>query len=955
MFMEVVRLKKIAAVLAVLLAVSVYFLARAYNFEIDNPDTLRAAVVYFGESASADNTYNSLKTSSAAMLETDKLEASASDYSKYDILYIDKSVTTAPAFNSAAVERFVSDGGSVFLDNETYDLFTKDFIGAADFAYVAGCPASMEYPPLSENGITKIQGLLWDFCDLYKNYSNFIDTLQYKQYGVGVIPSTAQVVTAYNGLGIYTLNQYGVGYVFFSNPLLPNGFTVGNLSPSDTGEPLAASAVGAGKLIRDYFAEFVSLKKYGYAVETAYGSNGSVAAAWSVEVSDLNDIAQNTAADFEAVCERYGQLGSFNYVRNPYKNNYRAESVTYALYDDGYAMDRCENAYSTGTHFVSGGKWLELSAAENGRAYPYPCNINNDTKPDLICGSSDGYIYYYEGIGMNGNYELKEAVRLTDASGIEINTGGYSSPCLADYDGDRKDELITGCADGTVRLYKILDNMTLENQGVILTTGLIDPMPSAGDLNGDGVIDIAVGSRTGELRVYYADAAMNGVQYSGYNTYETRTSWCAPCIADTDEDGKAELYAGTKEGYIGVFGSGIEYYLVGKEANVDGNDNLKFGQNCVPRFFDINGDRKLDLICGSLEYGMAIPIDSKYFPYKDQLNKAFEDFHNRGMYIGSSILTYEHADPYHETREMAYHKNAFDAYDLEFTKGAAQHTGFVSKLGYDALYGNAAGYDGTFAAEHEAGILWNSGARFPGSGTDAGNGAEYSLLTPFYLKNGLLILPPSNTPEGSGAYTYTSAKYETPLIFRTALGGDTEDKVKRADKAVSTYGYNFVNEEELAKMSAAALNTRVTAGRKDNTIYITARSREKEQPLYDKNYQNSVGVKVIFDNNIAADDYKTDADVTSVRDNCLYVSLNRTVRISKNIEDNNMKITSVNLPANIHRYGQSATIGFKDGGLMTATVEGTAQTTSAGWQTITQDGKTTFRKYGKADVLRISR
>ena len=947
-------MKKIAAIIAILLAASVYFLARAYNFETENPDTLRAAVVYYGESASADNTYLSLKTSSAAMLETDKLDASASDFGGYDILYIDKSVTFAPSFNSAAVERFVSDGGSVFLDNETYDLFSREFIGASDFAYVDGCPVNMDYPNLSENGITKIQGLIWDFCDLYKNYSNYQDTLRYKQYGVGVIPSTAQTVTSYDGLGIYTLNQYGIGYVFFTNPLLPNGFTAGNLSPMDTGEPLAPSAVGAANLMRDYFAEFVSLKKYGYAIETTYGSNGSAAAAWSVDVSDLTDIEQNTAADFEAVCERYGQIGSFNYVRNPYKN-YRAESVTYLLGGNGYENDRYENAYSSGTHFVSGGKWLELSQNENGRAYPYPCDINKDGKPDLICGSSDGFIYYYEGIGMRDNYELKEAVKLTDTNGEPVSAGAYSSPCLADFDGDGKDELLCGSENGTVRLYKILDNMTLENQGAILNTDLTDSMPSAGDLNGDGIMDIAVGSATGELRVYYGDASLSGTEYSGYNTYETLTSWCAPCIADTDSDGRAELYAGTREGYIGIFGNKIEFYMTGTECNSDGNDNLKFGGNCVPRFYDLNGDRKLDLICGSLEYGMAIPIDSKYFPYREQLASAWSDFNERNIYIGASVLTHEYADPYHDAREIAYHKNAFDAYEQEFPLGASQHGGAVSKVGYDTHYDNVAGYNGTFAAEYDANILYNSGARFPGSGANAGSGAEYSLLTPFYLKNGMLMLPPSNTPDGSGAYTYVSAKYETPLIFRTDLTVDAEEKVKRADKAAVTYGYTFAGEDELAKMSAAALNTRVKAGRKDNTIFITARPRDNKQPLYDKNYQNSVGVKVIFDNNISAEDYKTDADVTSVRDNCLYVSLNRTARVSKNIDDNNIKITSVNLPANIHRYGQSATIGFKAGGMMTATVEGNAKTTSQGWETITQDGKTTFRKYGKAEALRITR
>ena len=951
-------MKKIAAILGIALAVGVFFLARAYNFETDNPDTLRAAVVSFGESASAENTYNILQSSAAATLETDKLDASVTDYSGYDILYIDKSVTSAPNFNSAAVEDFVMGGGSVFLDNETYTLFNKEFIGAADFAYVDGCPVSMDYPSLDENGITKIQGLIWDFCDLYKNYSNFADTLQYKQYGVGVIPSTAQTVTSYDGLGIYTLNQYGIGYVFFTNPLLPNAFTVGNLSPADTGEPLAASAVGAGKLMRDYFAEFVSLKKYGYAIETVSGSNGSLAAAWSVDVSDLTDIEQNTPNDFEAVCERYGQISSFNYVRNPYKNNYRAESVTYLLNDDGYAMDRYENAYSSGTHFVSGGKWLTLAddaSADKNRAYPCPCDINNDGKPDLLCGSADGYIYYYEGLGMSDNYELKEPVKLTDTDGEAVSTGAYSSPCLADYDGDGNDELLTGGENGIVRAYKITDNLTLEDMGIILNTDLKDPMPSAGDLNGDGTIDIAVGSASGELRVYYGDASLSGTEYSGYNTYETLTDWCAPCIADTDGDGRAELYAGTAEGYIGIFGSRIEYYMTGTECNSDGNNNLKFGNNCVPRFYDIDGDHKLDLICGSCEYGMAIPIDSKYFPYCEQLTETFKNFTDRNIYVGASVLTHDHADPYHDAREIAYHKNAFDAYELEFANGASQHGGTVSKVGYDALYDNMQGYDGTFAAEADAGLKWNSGARFPASAASVAKGAEYSVLVPFYLKNGLLMLPPSNTPDGSGAYTYVSAKYETPLVFHTDLDGDTEEKVKRADKTAVTYGYTFVGEDELAKMSAAALNTRVTAGRKDNTIYITARARDKKHPLYDKNYQNAVGVKVIFDNNIAADEYKTDADVTSVRDNCLYVSLNRTARISKTIDEGNINITSVNLPATIHRFGSSATIGFKSGGMMTVTVKGNAKTTSQGWETITQDGKTTFRKYGAADVLRISR
>ena len=49
------------------------------------------------------------------------------------------------------------------------------------------------------------------------------------------------------------------------------------------------------------------------------------------------------------------------------------------------------------------------------------------------------------------------------------------------------------------------DGMVLDDQGIILETGLTDAMPSIGDLNGDGVLDMAVGSRNGEMRIYYGD------------------------------------------------------------------------------------------------------------------------------------------------------------------------------------------------------------------------------------------------------------------------------------------------------------------------------------------------------------------------------------------------------------------------------------------------------------------
>ena len=197
------------------------------NEQVKNPDTLSTAVISSSDSVTAKNTLNSLNESTVATLTADKIDASnIGDLSDYDVLYIDKSVVETGGFNASAVEEYVSNGGSVFLDNDVYNVFDKDFIGAEDFVTIDSCPVDMIYPENSDKGIKKIQSLLSDFSMLYRNYADYNDVLVNQNYGVGVVPSTAECVASKDNVGIYTVNQYGNGYVFFTNPLLPNSFSV---------------------------------------------------------------------------------------------------------------------------------------------------------------------------------------------------------------------------------------------------------------------------------------------------------------------------------------------------------------------------------------------------------------------------------------------------------------------------------------------------------------------------------------------------------------------------------------------------------------------------------------------------------------------------------------------------------------------------------------------------------
>lgn len=955
---------------------------------IENPDIINAAFLASDECiAIGSNAYNQLQSSILATLETELISPSmGADLSEYDLVYIDKSVIDDKSFSPSVIEGYVYDGGNVFLDNELCKSFTNEFLGAERVEKIEGCPLDMDYNQNADADIKKIQDLIYDFTTLYRDYKNF-DVLSQKDYGYGIVPSTAVSLASKNGLGVYTLNCYGGGYVFLTNPLLPNIFSVNNLSENDTGEYMSASTIGANILMRSYFAEFLSLKKYNYAVERVFGSFGAHSAAWELHYEDITGIKNKSAIEFDETCRKYHQFPSYTLVRSPFKWFERAESVTYSLKNEnGYAMDSYENMYASGNHFVSMNKWLKLGCYEKTesffednpeyikRACPYPVDFNGSGKTDLFCGSADGNIYFYEGYGMDTNYEVGAATHITDTHGIPINVGAYSSPVVMDVNGDGITELLTGSEDGSIYCYRCETGLAFSYLGKI-ETGLIDSIIDLGDLNSDGYIDMAVGSRYGDLRVYWGgkgDIYINGIiSFSGYTDIDSGESRTAPCIADVDGDGSSRLYAGTLEGYIAKYspdGEGGYYhdgYIVGDEWNYKNSISLKFGSNCVPRFCDIDGDGEKDLICGQLEYGMAVPIDSEYFPCEKELKEQIEYCRENNIYIGAHMMTHEYADKEHEAYELSMQKAAFEKYGLQWDGiGVNQHTWYTSKVGYDGNFDNMSGYNGTYLNELNSGLYWNSGSQTPNSPAVPQVSAENSINIPFYLissvKDGLLMLQPSNIPYGNSYYASLSAKYEVPVLLYDHCDyiyndkDEQEEQIKKVSEYTKANDYTFVGEDQLAKAVAAAYNTHVAAKWEGGELKIQAKEASFIKPLlYNENYQKSVGVKVIFSDSTYDDSFRADANVWSKKDKTFYVSLDKPASLTLDNVPYSIHIVSVNIPARITKESNTAEIEFLEGGMMQVKVEGVASTENDGWETERSGDYTIFTKYGKPETLEI--
>ncbi len=899
----------------------------------------------------------------------------ATDFSDFDIAYVEE---ITDDFNADDIKAFTEKGGTVVLSNDCIGEFPNEFLGASEVVPFEGQPIDLEYLYTGDN-LTNISELIYDYTSTLKSYIDFENYMSYN-YGYGIIPSTAKVIAGKDGVGLYTVNSYGEGDVFITNPMLPSKYTVSELKAGETGESMAFTTTAAENLLRSYYAEYVSLKKHGFAVERTFGAYGTKAAAWELHYEDITGIENMSMTDFTKYCMDNNQMPSYTLVRNTYTWFKRAESVTYLEYDNGYKSDSYEGAYCSGTHIVSGDEWLELDYYEDTesyfedspqyvkRAYPFPIDWDEDGNMDLICGSADGNIYYFRGNGMGTNYEMGVPSYFTDEKGNKLNVGAYSSPVVFDINGDGMGEIVTGSGDGVIRAYKSLksdknpNSMAFTYMYDVISTELTDSMVSAGHLNGDNIMDLAVGSQTGEMRVYYGYTEDGRTTlYNDYVTVETGEGWISPSIYN------GTLFGGTREGYIKIFAFDGEKYVPAGFMETDtnsrrGNKRITIGMNSVPRFYDIDRDGDDDLLCGSLEYGMAYPIDSEYFPCREELEEQLEFCEENGIYVGVHGMTHKYASPEQEREELKFHKQAFESYGLDWSgKGINQHTWYTSNYGYNGsgIDGYNPDYNGTFMAQWSEGLLWNSGSTLPEAKWVPQNCGENAIPMPMYLDGAdFIVFETCNTPHGDGAHSFTAVKYEMPLLFYNHCDYmyEAEDSQKAlADKVgavVNEYDYMFVREDQLAKLTAATYNTDIDAGLVDGGIYISATVRDTSRGLYDEKYSESVGVKVVFPDGTDANDYVTNAQVSRAEENNLYVSVGNGVTVKPG-EYDGLIIKGINSPAKVRVDKDRATVAFADGGMMCVRVCGEATTNSKGWKTEHDGEDTVFIKFGKADTIKI--
>jgi hypothetical protein len=233
-------------------------------------------------------------------------------------------------------------------------------------------------------------------------------------------------------------------------------------------------------------------------------------------------------------------------------------------------------------------------------------DINNDGKKDMVVspnnpsiGEDRKNVWFYENTATTGHqFELSQRDLLTNQM---IDVGTVTHPAFADVNGDELTDIVVGTygyfSPGlatNARLYLFLNVGTPFQPAFELVDkdwlGLsefapddYDFAPNFGDIDGDGALDLMVGSNIGGVYCYRNQAAPDEPMdlQRDFNVMWVQMdvvgSVSTPFVYDMDQDGLMDLIVGERTGFVNYFhntGDASEPVFpatpnIGKVGNID--------------------------------------------------------------------------------------------------------------------------------------------------------------------------------------------------------------------------------------------------------------------------------------------------------------------------------------------------------------------------------------------------